>query len=392
MKKIILLLAMLLAFAIPVSASVTTDAKKAYKKYMGENGVVFYAYIYFDNDSVPELLIDEMGIPSLYTYKNQTVTPYKYATVNRYFEVSGYYKKKGCLVQQRLTDTGASRSLMTTYWTSSGTAIYNKLQKNEVLTSAGKVQSAKYTYNKKKSHYAFMGKTKIKKASFTKKLKAITNGRKLTKISWKRYKAPKLNINRDFADLDPGETVQLRVSGISGTVKWTSDDKYVATVSSKGLVTGKNPGTAVITAVVGGSSAYCVVTVREDEIKEYVHDDEWNTDYIATIGSSFGGEVSSITAGGNVLTIYGGVCHPDREGGDRVMRNYFGVNKFYLTSKTEYSYEDYYSQGTVSKDVFMAYFIDDFLENRNDCTFLYIFVEDGVVTSITVSCFEPQVA
>ena len=144
MKKIILLMAMLLAFAIPVSASVTTDAKKAYKKYMGENGVVFYAYIYFDNDSVPELLIDEMGIPSLYTYKNQTVTPYKYATVNRYFEVSGYYKKKGCLVQQRLTDTGASRSLMTTYWTSSGTAIYNKLQQfKDSLTEGNNFETLK---------------------------------------------------------------------------------------------------------------------------------------------------------------------------------------------------------------------------------------------------------
>jgi trimeric autotransporter adhesin len=57
----------------------------------------------------------------------------------------------------------------------------------------------------------------------------------------------------------PGEALQLRVNGTSGengakedmtdSVKWTSSDESVATVSSSGLVTGVGRGTATIMAI-----------------------------------------------------------------------------------------------------------------------------------------------
>ena len=49
------------------------------------------------------------------------------------------------------------------------------------------------------------------------------------------------------------------------SVKWTTSDKTVATVSG-GRVTGKNTGTAIITATANGVSATCEVTVIKDSL------------------------------------------------------------------------------------------------------------------------------
>ncbi|MCR5276489.1 MAG: Ig-like domain-containing protein [Bacteroidales bacterium] len=51
-------------------------------------------------------------------------------------------------------------------------------------------------------------------------------------------------------------------AGSTPSVKWTSSDESVATVSSSGVVTGVARGTATITATVGPYSASCTVTVR----------------------------------------------------------------------------------------------------------------------------------
>ena len=390
MKKLLVFLTVLIALVVPVSASTKTAAKKAYEKFMGEHDVVYYAQIYFDDDSVPELLIDEMGIPSLYTYKNGKVTAYGNSTVDRHFEVIGYYKKAGCLVQRYIENGEEQRSIMTTFWTKNGTAIYNKLQMREISRDSG--EQMVYTYNKTKSTDPYMGKKILKEKSFNKKLKTITQGKNRTKIKWKQHKAPKLNINMTSANIEVGDTVQLKVSGGSGTVKWSTDDKSVATVSSNGLVKGKNPGTVLITAVAGGASANCVVTVAEEEIKEYYHEDERSTIYIGTIDNSYGGPVNSVTASSNLLTVYGGVAYPDAEDEDRFLRKFYGINRFYLTPDTKYSYEDNYSSGYVSKNVFMAYYLEDFLDGKNDLHFLFIRVENGVVQEVTVSIFEPQIA
>lgn len=64
-----------------------------------------------------------------------------------------------------------------------------------------------------------------------------------------------------------GSTVKLTptVVGTSKTVKWTTSDKTVATVSG-GKVTGRNTGTATITATANGVSATCEVTVIKNAL------------------------------------------------------------------------------------------------------------------------------
>ena len=69
-------------------------------------------------------------------------------------------------------------------------------------------------------------------------------------------------INKTKAVIYVGKTVQLKVTG-TNKVKWSSNDKSVASVNSKGKVTGKSAGTAVITARMQKKSYKCTVTVKE---------------------------------------------------------------------------------------------------------------------------------
>ena len=56
-------------------------------------------------------------------------------------------------------------------------------------------------------------------------------------------------------------TLKPKVYGLSGKITYTSSDKNVAKVSSKGKITGVAPGKAVITVSCGGQKAKTIVTV-----------------------------------------------------------------------------------------------------------------------------------
>ena len=70
-------------------------------------------------------------------------------------------------------------------------------------------------------------------------------------------------INKKKATLKVGQTLQLKVTGTKGKVKWTSSKKSVATVSSKGRVKAKKKGSATITAKIGKKKYTCKVTVKK---------------------------------------------------------------------------------------------------------------------------------
>jgi flagellar hook assembly protein FlgD len=60
-----------------------------------------------------------------------------------------------------------------------------------------------------------------------------------------------------------GATKTLKVLNTSSTIKWSTSNKKVATVSKKGVVTGTGLGTAKITAKVGSKKLTCTVTVKD---------------------------------------------------------------------------------------------------------------------------------
>lgn len=78
--------------------------------------------------------------------------------------------------------------------------------------------------------------------------------------------ASKVKINKTSTTIYVGKTETLKISGTSKKVKWTTSNKSVATVSSKGKVTAKKAGTATITAKVSGKSYKCKVTVKNPSL------------------------------------------------------------------------------------------------------------------------------
>ena len=74
-----------------------------------------------------------------------------------------------------------------------------------------------------------------------------------------------LAVSPKTAHLHVGETMQLRVTGASGPVTWSSTDDTIATVSL-GKVTGVASGTTAIRAVSGTSRALATITVSRPAV------------------------------------------------------------------------------------------------------------------------------
>lgn len=89
--------------------------------------------------------------------------------------------------------------------------------------------------------------------------------------------AATIRLNKRSASILEGKSIRLSVNGTKKTVKWSSSNSSVASVS-KGKVTGKKPGKTVITAKVSGKTLKCSVTVKynaslaEKNIKSSVKD------------------------------------------------------------------------------------------------------------------------
>lgn len=78
--------------------------------------------------------------------------------------------------------------------------------------------------------------------------------------------AATIKLSQTSAVMYPTETLQLKVQGTKKTVTWSTSKKSVATVSSKGKISAKTPGSAVISAKVGGKSYKCKLTVRKQAL------------------------------------------------------------------------------------------------------------------------------
>ena len=82
--------------------------------------------------------------------------------------------------------------------------------------------------------------------------------------------ATKVKLNKKSIALQVGKSATLKVKGTKKKVKWTSNNKSVATVH-KGKVKAKNIGQAVITAKVGKKSFNCVVYVSSVPVSASNH-------------------------------------------------------------------------------------------------------------------------
>ncbi|MCH5268591.1 MAG: Ig-like domain-containing protein [Lachnospiraceae bacterium] len=81
-------------------------------------------------------------------------------------------------------------------------------------------------------------------------------------------RAASVKLNKKSANLWVGDALQLKVKKAKKKVKWSSNKKSVATVSSKGKVKAKKAGKAVITAKVGSKKLKCNVTVKKTQLSK----------------------------------------------------------------------------------------------------------------------------
>lgn len=85
----------------------------------------------------------------------------------------------------------------------------------------------------------------------------------LGQVAPTQVQAAKVKLNKTKATLYVEKTITLKVTGTTAKVTWKSNNKKVATVSSKGKVTAKKAGTATITARVQKKNYKCKITVKE---------------------------------------------------------------------------------------------------------------------------------
>ena len=127
-----------------------------------------------------------------------------------------------------------------------------------------------------------------------------------------RVEAKGAHLNKTNVTITEGDTVKLKVSGISGKIKWTSSKKIVASVSHKGVVKAKNEGTTIIKAKVKNKILKCKVIVEEED--DYWDDEETTEEktpldsvksYIKDYGSTNmnGDPIIQMESGGSTYTI-----------------------------------------------------------------------------------------
>ena len=91
---------------------------------------------------------------------------------------------------------------------------------------------------------------------------SVKVGKYPTKVTV-QVKNPALKLAKSSATIKKGKTVTIKATTTpKGTVKYTSSNKKVATVSTKGVVTGKKKGTATITVTCNGVSKKFKVKVK----------------------------------------------------------------------------------------------------------------------------------
>lgn len=137
------------------------------------------------------------------------------------------------------------------------TSIKMAVKTKKTVETKKKIKNIKWSSSNKKVATVKAGVVTAKKAGtavITAKIKNVNYTCKVT------VENPKLN--KKSINLEHGKSKTLKVAKTTMKVKWSSSDSSIAKVTSKGKVTGKKQGRAVITAKVGGKEFTCKVRVR----------------------------------------------------------------------------------------------------------------------------------
>lgn len=145
----------------------------------------------------------------------------------------------------------------------SASTIYTKGQTSTkiTVTKYGVTGTAKFTSsNKKIATVDSKGVVRAKKAGTVKITAQVGSYKKVVTI---KVRNASLKLAKTAATVKRGKTTTIKVSAVpTGKVTYTSSNKKVATVTSKGVVKGVKKGTATITVKCNGMTAKFKVTVK----------------------------------------------------------------------------------------------------------------------------------
>ncbi len=142
-----------------------------------------------------------------------------------------------------------------------------KLLKGQTKTVKVKNTYRKASYTSSDPRIASIGKNDGKIVAKKKGKVTITANVEGKKVTCKvQVEDPKLNVTKK--SMVSGDTLQLKLSGTTQKIKWSTSAASKATVSSKGLVTAKKKGTVKISAKVSGKTFTCTITVKETKLKD----------------------------------------------------------------------------------------------------------------------------
>ena len=127
----------------------------------------------------------------------------------------------------------------------------------------------------------------------------------------------KAYLNQNEIIINVGKTVNLKIKGMKGKVKWSSLNKKVATVKN-GKVTGKKTGKTVIQAKINGTILKCNVKVEKPEISKKKVTIESGKTYILKVkGTSR--KVVWTSSNRNVVTVKNGKITGKKPGNTSVI-------------------------------------------------------------------------
>ena len=116
-----------------------------------------------------------------------------------------------------------------------------------------------------------------------------------TMTSINSFAASKATLSKSSIKMVVGAATTLKVTGTADSIKWSSSDKTIASVSSKGKVSGKSKGTCYIYAKTGKTTLKCKVTVLSGTIKvDKTSETIVGINKTATIKGTFSGKEQSI--------------------------------------------------------------------------------------------------
>lgn len=224
-------------------------ANTAYKTDVAlkNKGYFIYALGFFHNSEGKDLTFGKKLMKDL-------ASKDKYFVVTKTKDIDNVFNK----IANKVTETTINKSELTLYVGDT----YNLSVKVD-----GELKSASWKSSKSSvASVSSTGKVTAKKKG-TATITATVNGQKITcKVNVKNRP---LTINKKSATIYVGQTLKLSttMNGKKISSSWSSSKKSVATVSSKGVVTGKKTGKTTITAKSGGQKVTCTVTVKKPTIK-----------------------------------------------------------------------------------------------------------------------------